>query len=336
MKIAEIIIDTFSIWWQQKLRLGIKPTWLCLFAIALSLTFVINACSLGQNQSLKPLRVGITSWVGFDIARYAEPSGIFKQRGLKVELVRFENQQDSSRAVMRSDWIVGQAIANQKVVGYQGDRRKILVIDDREENRLVAVNMLEPLGFKVAEAADGQTGLDLAIQMRPDLIITDVHMSIMDGLEMTRRLRQLPDFATTPIIASPATLSQVDMQSSLDAGCSSFFPKPLDFTGLLAELQRHLELQWIYETAPEATQPAVSNVDEVALMMVMMPPAAELAALYTAAQGGFISDIQQEANRLKQLSSEYTAFANRVLELSQQFDDEAILRLIEPQCLKPL
>jgi NitT/TauT family transport system substrate-binding protein len=101
MKIAEIIIDTLSIWWKQKLRLGIKPTWLCLFAIALSLTFLTNACSFGQNQSLKPLRVGITSWVGLDIARYAEPSGIFKQRGLKVELVRFENQQDSSRAVMR-------------------------------------------------------------------------------------------------------------------------------------------------------------------------------------------------------------------------------------------
>ncbi|OUL34389.1 ABC transporter substrate-binding protein [Nostoc sp. 106C] len=100
MKIAQII-DTLGIWWKQKLRLGIKPTFLCLFAIALCLTFVTNACSIGQNQSLKPLRVGITSWVGFDIARYAEPAGIFKQRGLEVELVRFDNQQDSSRAVLR-------------------------------------------------------------------------------------------------------------------------------------------------------------------------------------------------------------------------------------------
>jgi len=99
MKVAQII-DTLGIWWKQKLRLGIKPTFFCLFAIALSLTFVTNACSLGQNQSLKPLRVGITTWVGFDIARYAEPSRIFKQRGLEVEFVQFDNQQDSSRAVM--------------------------------------------------------------------------------------------------------------------------------------------------------------------------------------------------------------------------------------------
>ncbi len=228
-----------------------------------------------------------------------------------------------------SDWTTQNAIADRKIIGYQGERRKILVIDDREENRLVAVNMLEPLGFKMAEAADGQAGLDIAIQMRPDLIITDVHMAVMDGLEMTRRLRQLPDFATTPIVASPATLSQVDIQESLDAGCNSFFPKPIEFMGLLAELQRHLELQWIYaETEPDVTQISNSNPDEVDLIF---PPATELAALYAAAQGGFMSDIQQQADRLKQLAPEYTVFANRVLELSQQFDEEAILRLIEPQ-----
>lgn len=226
-----------------------------------------------------------------------------------------------------SDWTTGQALANQKVIGYQGERRKILVIDDRPENRSVVVNMLEPLGFKMAEAADGQAGFDAAIELRPNLIITDVAMSGMDGLEMTRRLRQLPDFAQTPIIASPATLSQVDMQESLDAGCTSFFPKPIEFIGLVAEIQRHLELQWIYETQPEATESAIGKADEVSMVI---PPATEIAALYVAAQGGFMTDIQQEANRLKQLAPEYTTFANRVLELSQKFDDEAILRLIEP------
>ncbi|MEH1806442.1 hypothetical protein [Nostoc sp.] len=100
MKVAHIS-GTLSIWWKQKLRLDIKPTFFCLFVISLSLTFVTSACSLGQNQSLKPLRVGITSWAGFDIARYAQPSGIFKQRGLEVELVQFDNQQDSRRAVIR-------------------------------------------------------------------------------------------------------------------------------------------------------------------------------------------------------------------------------------------
>ncbi len=96
------IIDTSSLsirGWHW--RLGLQPIALGLFAIALSLTVLINACSPVQNQALKPLRIGITSWAGFDIVRYAQPAGLFKQRGLAVELVQFDNQQDSSRAVMR-------------------------------------------------------------------------------------------------------------------------------------------------------------------------------------------------------------------------------------------
>jgi signal transduction histidine kinase/DNA-binding response OmpR family regulator len=225
-----------------------------------------------------------------------------------------------------SDWTTGQAISNQKVIGYQGERRKILVIDDHAENRAVVMGMLQPLGFKMAEADDGQTGLDLAIQLRPDLIITDVMMSQMNGLEMARRLRQLPDFVQTPIIASPATLSQVDMQEAISAGCNSFFPKPFEFSGLLGELQRHLELQWIYESSdmPESIQPVASAADW------MVPPREELVFLYQAAKDGFMSDIQQEATRLKQLNSQYAAFANKLLELSQKFDDDGILELLHP------
>lgn len=86
----------------QKLKLGIKPTFFSLFAIALTVIFVLNACSFGPKASLKPLRVGITSWAGFDVVLYAQASELFKQRGIEVELVRFDNQQDSSRAVMNN------------------------------------------------------------------------------------------------------------------------------------------------------------------------------------------------------------------------------------------
>jgi hypothetical protein len=224
-----------------------------------------------------------------------------------------------------ADWLHQSATTHQKVVGYQGERRKILVIDDRPENRAVLVGMLAPLGFKLAEADDGQSGLDTALQIRPDLIITDVMMSQMTGLEMTRRLRQLPDFHQTPIIASPASLSQVDLQEAIAAGCSGFFPKPIDFSGLLSELQRHLELQWIYE-APievEAAQQVSPAMDWV------VPPPEELMALYQAVQDGFMADVQQEAQRLKQLNPAYSLFANKLLELSQQFDDEALLDLLQ-------
>jgi len=100
MKIAPIAALT-KMGWRQKLRFSIKPAFLGLFAIAISLAVFINACSMGFNQSLQPLRVGLVSWPGFDIARYGQVSEIFRQRGLEVELVRFENSQDVCRAAMR-------------------------------------------------------------------------------------------------------------------------------------------------------------------------------------------------------------------------------------------
>jgi signal transduction histidine kinase/ActR/RegA family two-component response regulator len=228
-----------------------------------------------------------------------------------------------------SDWLSQPSSMQQRVIGYQGERRKILIIDDRPENRAVLRGMLAPLDFKLAEADNGEDGLDLAIQMRPDLIVTDVIMNKMSGLDMTRHLRQLPDFAATPIIASPASLSQVDVQEAMAAGCTSFFPKPIEFMGLLGEFQRHLELQWIYETPVET--PDLSSETSPKQTWVV-PPLSELQALCQASKDGFITDIQREANRLRDLDPEYAPFANELLDLSQKFDDEAIAELLAPYC----
>jgi signal transduction histidine kinase/DNA-binding NarL/FixJ family response regulator len=214
------------------------------------------------------------------------------------------------------------------VVGYRGDSYTILVVDDHPENRLVLINMLEPLGFTVVEAEDGQDGYNQACKLKPDLIITDVIMPELNGLEMTRLLRQRPEFAKTPIIASPASLSQVEKHESLEAGCDRFFPKPIQFDALLAELASLLPLEWIYNT--ESDPVASPTPSTTAPMPFTVPPAAELQAIYNAAQGGFIQDIQQEAQRLRDLSPDYSEFASQILDLAQDFNDEAIVQLLQP------
>ncbi|UBF28114.1 ABC transporter substrate-binding protein [Kovacikia minuta CCNUW1] len=79
-----------------------KPWWLGgLFLVALIISLVLNACNSGQASRLQPLKVGITTWPGFDVVLYAKETGLFQKHGLNVELIRFENQQDSSRAVLR-------------------------------------------------------------------------------------------------------------------------------------------------------------------------------------------------------------------------------------------
>ncbi len=228
------------------------------------------------------------------------------------------------------DWVdLSPAADKPKVIAYRGQPYLILAVDDHPENRSVLVNMLEPLGFKIVEAKDGQQGYELACKIRPDLIITDVVMPRMTGLEMVQKLRLRPEFADTPMIASPASLSHVEQQDSLDAGCNSFFPKPIEFEALLKQIESFLDLVWVYEGDPAAETVLFDLTMTAAPTEFKVPPAVELMGLYEAAQGGFMAEIQQEANRLKAIAPEYEAFANRLLELAQDFEDEAILHLLE-------
>jgi signal transduction histidine kinase/ActR/RegA family two-component response regulator len=144
-----------------------------------------------------------------------------------------------------TDWQESAPPIDRPLTGYQGDRRTVLLVDDRWENRAVVSDLLTPLGFQMLEAKDGQDGLSQAKEHHPDLIITDLAMPLMDGLEMTRCLRQWDEFGDTPIIASSAFVFNYDRQQSQDAGCNDFLPKPVQASELLEILQRYLSLEWI-------------------------------------------------------------------------------------------
>jgi signal transduction histidine kinase len=214
----------------------------------------------------------------------------------------------------------------QTVTGYEGTRRKILVIDDYPDNCALLVDLLTPLGFDLVTASDGQTGIAQAIAHAPDLIITDLVMAKMDGFELIEQLRQLPQFETMPMIAASASVSAADQQRSLRAGYDAFLAKPLQVDELFTQLQIHLQLTW--QVLSDQPPPPVSQpLDQ----LLIMPPPAELQALYAAAQIGHIAEISQEARRLQTLSPQYGAFAQQVLALAEQFDDAAIINLIETQ-----
>ena len=150
------------------------------------------------------------------------------------------------------------------VTGYEGPRRTVLIADDVPANRAVLVDLMEVLGFGLVEADDGQALLASAQAHRPDLVISDLVMPVMDGLEAIERLRQLPGLADVPVIAVSANASGRDEARSLAAGASAFLPKPIAIDRLLAKVGELLELRWTQAPRP------VAALDELPLV----PPSA--------------------------------------------------------------
>jgi PAS domain S-box-containing protein len=219
--------------------------------------------------------------------------------------------------------------SSDRIVGYQGKKQKILVVDDRWENRSVIINLLEAIGFEFAEAADGQEGLEKAVEFQPNLIFADLVMPRMDGFAMIRELRQLPLFQSTIIIAVSASVFDADRQNCLASGCNDFLAKPIQAEILLNKIKSYLNLSWICEQEASGENFTVAFPLASSTKQMSVPPREELLTLYESAQSGNVEGVEQEVIRLKQLNPEYSSFAAKVLELSEDFEYEAIFKLID-------
>lgn len=187
--------------------------------------------------------------------------------------------------------------------------------------------MLNSLGFQCAEAENGEEGFAVATTFKPDLIITDLVMPILDGFEFTRRLRQSEAFQNTIVIASSASVLNEDQAKSMAVGCNEFISKPVDLDKLLFYLQKYLNLEWIYEHQNQPS-PIIATTSKTDNELVV-PPLEELAKLYEMAKMGDIAAIEAEAQRIGKLDVKYTAFIDRILELANEFEDREIVKLIE-------
>src|SRR5438128_269178 len=106
---------------------------------------------------------------------------------------------------------------------------KILYVEDNDDNIFVVYRRLGGWGHTVLIARDGREGLAMARSERPDLILMDLSLPVLDGWEATRRLKAAPDTKAIPIIALSAHAMAGDRERALDAGCDDFDTKPIDF-----------------------------------------------------------------------------------------------------------
>jgi CheY-like chemotaxis protein len=223
--------------------------------------------------------------------------------------------------------------APQRIVsGYKGPRKTVLVADDVAENRAVLVDMLGPLGFNMAEAANGSEALEKTRALHPALVLMDVLMPGMDGLEAMRRLRQMPEFQGTPIVAVSAGASGIDAVQSLAAGANSFIAKPIDFNGLLSQVASLMNVEWRYETteaqvsAPGGT--AVPTATPFAGILIA-PPSQEIEALLHLARLGDMRAIVQHATRMTELDELYRPFADHLCQLAKAYQSKAMVSFVE-------
>jgi CheY-like chemotaxis protein len=154
--------------------------------------------------------------------------------------------------------------------------------------------------------------------------LTDIVMPEMDGLEATRRLRQLPGLKEVPIIAMSASASGSDEEKCLAAGANAFLPKPIDLSSFLAQVAAVLQLEWTY---PLRESDPVSPRDPRAPLVA--PPAQEMAVLHRLALLGSMRDIAQYAAHLSELDERYGVFADELKVLAKGYQSKAILQLVE-------
>lgn len=117
---------------------------------------------------------------------------------------------------------------------------KILIVEDNEMNRDMLSRRLQRRGYEIACAADGRQGAELAASERPDLILMDMSLPVLDGWEATRRLKAAPETSSIPVIALTAHAMAGDRERALACGCDDYDTKPIEFASLLAKIESML------------------------------------------------------------------------------------------------
>ena len=118
--------------------------------------------------------------------------------------------------------------------------KRILVVEDNEKNMYLVSFILKKNGYEVIEARSGEEGIELAAKKKPDLVLMDVQLPGIDGLEATKRLRESEADSKVPIVALTSYSMVGDKEKALSAGCTGYIEKPIDPDTFMGEIEKYL------------------------------------------------------------------------------------------------
>jgi len=200
--------------------------------------------------------------------------------------------------------------------GYAGRRRRILVVDNERIDRELLVQILSPLGFDIDQADTGAACLLRVAACRPDLILMDLAMPVMDGWEAARILRREADFKV-PILIVSANAYDKSLDNPAAIAADDFLVKPVNVAELLERIGVRLALAW--------TQAAVA-VAAPAPALLVLPPAEHLIALRRQIALGYVRGVQRE---LDAIDPRYAVFTDQLRQLAAGFDLDAMAALLD-------
>jgi len=206
------------------------------------------------------------------------------------------------------------------LVTLNGRGKKILVVDDKDENRAVLTALLRPLGFEVTEATNGRDALQLATAGPPDLVLMDLVMPDIDGLEATRLIREIPGLKDVVIIAVTARVFESDRQASLAAGCNEVIAKPVNAVQLIYSIGTHLGLA----TEDPSTSEAPSGAGADAL------PAEAAQALYESALLGDVVELMRLLDDIETAQPHLGALICGLRTVAREYDMKRVRGLVQP------
>jgi signal transduction histidine kinase/ligand-binding sensor domain-containing protein/CheY-like chemotaxis protein len=209
-------------------------------------------------------------------------------------------------------------------LGYEGSTRTVLIVDDVPTNREFLASLLVPLGFDVIDAQDGQEAVCRGTTESPDIILLDMVMPVMDGLEACRKLRQRDATRHVPIIALSASSSSASEAGALEAGADAFLSKPIEVRSLIKSMGELMRLQWHF---PER-QGDKAMMDSAAAAPMVLPPLDQLERLLEIAKVGSMRGVKQQAAAILQQDERHRPFADRLQRLADEFRSIEIVEFV--------
>ncbi len=216
---------------------------------------------------------------------------------------------------------------NVAVAVKKGTEATVLIVDDKELNRLVLKEMLEGAGFLTMEAENGRIAVERTLEFRPALVFMDIKMPVMDGYEATKKIRETPEIAETPVFALTASAFVNDEEKILESGFDGFLAKPFKRSALFALIRDKSSVALEYETVEAVNAETVPDFDGLDFADVAARIGKD--AVRALADSLMINDFTAIGTLADSLRDRDRDFAALVRYYAEGFDEEGLQRVLD-------